>query len=119
MVDTQLDIEIQQYARLENSLAEAVFICDSHGMLQLANPAMARLAGYGDSRKLIGLQLTGFVFQEWRSRKPGWNRAVNHGMADEVTLRRRDGREVPISFTLSPCNPAAMAAIPWQAQRTT
>jgi PAS domain S-box-containing protein len=104
MVDAQLDIEIQQYARLVNSLAEAVFICDSRGVLQLVNPAMARLAGYDDGQALIGLQLTD-LFSEMAQPEVWMNDAVEHGMADEVMLRRRDGHEVPISFTLSPVQP--------------
>ncbi len=102
--DAQLEIEIQQYARLVNSLAEAVFICDSRGVLQLVNPAMARLAGYGDSRALIGLQITK-LFSGMAQSEAWIDRAVNHGMEGEVLLLRRDGRKVPISFTLSPVQP--------------
>ena len=51
------EAELLKYWQLFSSLAEPAFICDKHGRILLANPAMARAFVLRDENQVVGMSL--------------------------------------------------------------
>ena len=51
------EAELYKYWQLFSSLAEPAFICDKHGRILLANPAMARAFVLRDENQVVGMSL--------------------------------------------------------------
>jgi PAS domain S-box-containing protein len=99
------EVELQQYANLVNSVAEPAFVCDSRGVLRLANPALLKATGYEQPSDLLSRPLQHLLHPA--ADVPA---LIHLGLADgwtgEYFLRRRDGALVPISLALRPLRPA-------------
>jgi PAS domain S-box-containing protein len=95
------EYEFRQYARLVNSIAEPIFICNRGGELRLINPALLDIAGYDAPEKLLGVPLQQII-------RPSQNvqrileLGFNNGWSGEVNLCRKDGLYVPIMLSLRP-----------------
>jgi PAS domain S-box-containing protein len=97
------EIGLQQYATLVNSVAEPIFICDTHGKLRLFNPALLDATGYARDVirhfKLSDLLSPSEICPELLAEglKGGWS--------GELSLRRQDGQLIPVSVALRLISP--------------
>ncbi|MBI9049335.1 MAG: PAS domain-containing sensor histidine kinase [Anaerolineaceae bacterium] len=98
------EVSIRQYASLVNSIAEATFVCDENGNLQLINPAFVALTGIQPSPKIAELNIS-TIF----SGKSAWQKllkeATINGWTNELFLNRPNGNDIPVSLSLRPIHP--------------
>lgn len=73
---------------------ECILIWDSDSRLISANPAAARLLGYGSPEAMVGMQLMDLL-DDRKQQKAFLGRLVSNGYVEnfEMTLRRRDGKD--------------------------
>lgn len=98
------EVEFKQYASLVNSLAEPAFVCDSHGRLRLANPAMQEMAAASSMVDLISLPLEVLVPAAPELGRTSELRKAG-GWAGETTLVDKKGQKIPILLSLRPVQP--------------
>lgn len=98
------EIEIQnRYEELLNSLPDGIFIIDSHGRIELANTAAARILGYVDKKDFLGLSVNELYAN------PGDHDALlsilgHKGKADKTIFdwKKKTGETTLIELTASP-----------------
>ncbi|WP_298233325.1 PAS domain S-box protein [uncultured Azohydromonas sp.] len=109
------------YRSLFAASPDALLLVDAGGTIVLANPAAARLLGYG-VEALTGLNVDALVPDAARPRHAAYRadyarqpRPRPMGMQMELVARRRDGSEVCVEIALSPLQsqglPYVLAAI--------
>jgi PAS domain S-box-containing protein len=98
------EASIRQYASLVNSIAEATFVCDQKGNLQLINPAFVALTAVQLSNTLSDININNLL----DSPKP-WQsiliEAQKEGWSGETLIKHPDGKEIPVSLSLRPIHP--------------
>jgi PAS domain S-box-containing protein len=98
------EVSIRQYASLVNSIAEATFVCDETGNLQLINPAFVELTGIQPAPNINEINVSQIF-----SGRTAWlqilQRAQNEGWSDELFLNRPNNDDLPISLSLRPIQP--------------
>jgi PAS domain S-box-containing protein len=109
------EIELMQYAHLVNSAADPAFVCDANGRLQLVNPALLAVSGYDLEEDLVGhaaleLLAPGTLFQEKALHLENlFTLGMERGWSGEVSMRRRDGTELPVYLSLRPVRSDAIS----------
>jgi PAS domain S-box-containing protein len=96
------EVSIRQYASLVNSIAEATFVCDEKGSLQLINPAFVSLTGIPMANSDNTIQHIFTNINHWQITLEA---AKNEGWNGELTLIHSDGHETPVSLSLRPIYP--------------
>lgn len=98
------EVSIRQYASLVNSIAQATFICDAKGILQLVNPAFTRLTGIPQPNAVQALPMDQLFTpaQDWpavlrQAEQTGWD--------GEINLLRGSLPALPVSLSLRPIHP--------------
>jgi PAS domain S-box-containing protein len=98
------EVSIRQYASLVNSIAEATFVCDEEGNLQLINPAFVTLTGIQPSPDISHINIS-----EIFSGRTAWDQILSHakssGWSDELFLNRENADDIPVSLALRPIHP--------------
>ncbi len=92
------EIELHKYWQLFASLAEPAFICDGNGKILLGNPALARILGVGEEKKMAGKRLA-VIFDEQTLPMDFLQKATKQACSLEVTLRPH---RTPYLLSLSP-----------------
>lgn len=98
------EVEFKQYASLVNSLAEPAFVCDSHGRLRLANPALQEIAAAKSTVDLIGIPLEILVPAAPALGKTSELRKAG-GWSGETNLVDKKGQKIPVLLSLRPVQP--------------
>ena len=93
-----------RYRALFDAAADGILVSDMDGSNLQANPAFARMHGYGSPRELETLTLGDLLAPATAERVPGLLRQV---MAEgfvtlEAEHRRKDGTVFPLSITVTP-----------------
>ena len=96
------EVSIRQYASLVNSIAEATFVCDEKGVLQLVNPAFVSLIGVGNTGGAVAVQQIFGGSTPWHS---VLTTAKRSGWSAELVVVQRSGKEIPVSLSLRPIHP--------------
>ena len=98
------EVSIRQYASLVNSIAEATFVCDEEGNIQLINPAFVDLTGIQPSSNINETNIA-----EIFSGRTAWEQILKHakniGWSEELFLNRPNNDDIPISLSLRPIHP--------------
>ena len=81
------EIEMRQYASLVNSVAEPAFVCDTHGLLRLVNPAFVQAVGVYHSVNLLGRSLNELFVPE-EEVKNMFKKGLEGGSSGELFLKR-------------------------------
>lgn len=92
---------------LVSHIAEAMFLVNSQGVIEMINPQGAKLFG-APKDKIIGKKLAAFFYsdaqEEYDNLFEGWRHTVetqlNHG-PKEVLLKRNDGQHLEVDLSLS------------------
>jgi len=93
--------EMQKYADLVNRIAEPTFICDSRGILQLANPAMIELAGYPAGFELQNQSVLK-LFTPSSEIINVFEVGLEQGWSGEIAIIKTDHSLTPVSLALRP-----------------
>lgn len=92
------EAELYKYWQLFNSLAEPTFICDKHGKILLANPAMLRTLVLQDENQVVGMSLAA-IFDDQTLPADLLERASRQDCTLEISHRPR---RTPFLLSLSP-----------------
>ena len=108
------EIEMRQYASLVNSVAEPAFVCDTHGLLRLVNPAFVQAVGVYHSVNLLGRSLSE-LFTPQEEVQEMFKKGLVGGSSGELFLKKiekslfledqEEGEEetlIPIFLSLRP-----------------
>jgi PAS domain S-box-containing protein len=94
----------RDYRALVEGSIQGIFI-HQHGVIQLANPAVARIFGYESADVLVGLGYITLVAEQERDRLEGYVAAFKEGLSDHERFEymgvRRDGTFVWIECLVS------------------
>ncbi len=90
------EVELQEFTLLVNSVAEPAFVCDHHGRIKLANPALEAICS-SDDNTLTGKPLTDiFPKVDWRKGR------ASGGWSGEMDMIDPDGKAIPVYLSLRP-----------------
>jgi PAS domain S-box-containing protein len=92
------EAELYKYWQLFSSLSEPTFICEKHGKILLANPAMLKALSLRDENQLIGMSLR-VIFDDQILPADLLDRASRQECSLEISLHPN---RTPILLSLSP-----------------
>lgn len=106
-----------EYDLLE-SIPDAVLVTDVDGVITFANRLAEEITGYSRA-EILGTQVEMLVPERARSahveqRRGFYHKGAGRTMGDpsgDVTLRRKDGTEVPVEVSLGPVGDATVAVV--------
>ncbi len=98
------EVSIRQYASLVNSIAEATFVCDEKGNLQLINPAFIALTSVQAIHGISAINIEQ-IFEGVNPWQSILLDAQREGWSGEIGLKHADGSEIPVSLSLRPIHP--------------
>lgn len=94
----------RSYRLLVNTATEAIIALNNQGRIALWNSSAEKMFGYS-AREAIGSLLVDLIVPERHARDiRGWMRAAKKELpptTKELTLRRKDGQEIPVAVSLS------------------
>ena len=97
------EVSIRQYASLVNSIAEATFVCDEKGNLQLVNPAFVALTTVEAAH--IAENNIEQIFEGVNPWQAILLDAQREGWSGEICLKHPDENDIPVSLSLRPIHP--------------
>lgn len=93
----------QFYRRIAEVARVGIWVIDANNQTSFVNPKMAHMLGYGEV-EMLGKPATDFIFNQAAAllSAPGNASQFLLEEAKDITLRRKDGKELPVNLSPSP-----------------